>query len=74
MVICMVIGMILGMVIGKVIGMAIGMAIGFEILVIGMVQPPTKKNCMVTALKSKVQELGFAFKNGNHNVLLCGWL
>ena len=36
-------------------------------------QPPTEKNGMVTALKSKAQELGFAFKSGNHTILLCRW-
>ena len=37
-------------------------------------QPPTEKNGMVTALKSKAQELSFAFKSGNHTILLCRWL
>ena len=37
-----------------------------------MLQPPTKKNGKVTALKSKAQELGFAFKSGNLTILLGG--
>ena len=35
---------------------------------------PTENNGMVTALKSKAQEVGFAFKSGNHTILLCWWL
>ena len=35
-----------------------------------LLQPPTKKNGKVTALKSKAQELGFAFKSGNLTILL----
>ena len=37
-------------------------------------QPPTKKNGKVTALKSKAQLLSFAFKSGNLTILLCWWL
>ena len=39
-----------------------------------ILQPPTKKNGKVTALKSKAQELGFAFKSGNLTILLYQWL
>ena len=37
-----------------------------------VLQPPTKKNGKVTTLKSKAQELGFAFKSGNLTILLGG--
>ena len=40
----------------------------------GHLQPPTKKNGKVTTLKSRAQELGFAFKSGNLTILLCRWL